>query len=147
MTSRILVAIDASPRAASVLRAALAIGGKLGARVHPLRVISVPPEFPPAAAGAPADPLPAVLETQAREELARLFAFAAPGAEFERPLVRSGVPWQAILRAADETDAQLIVIGSNGYHGWDRVLGTTTLDVLKESSRNVLVVQQGQPIG
>jgi nucleotide-binding universal stress UspA family protein len=49
-------------------------------------------------------------------------------------------PWIGILAAADAVDAALIVLGSHGYRGWDRVLGTTAGKVANSSHRNVLVV-------
>lgn len=59
-----------------------------------------------------------------------------------RPLVISEQEpaWKAILATADQEDADLIVIGSHGYHGWDHVLGTTAGKVANVATRSVLVV-------
>ena len=51
------------------------------------------------------------------------------------------IAWDGICRAAREEQADLIVIGSHGYHGLDRVLGTTAAKVVNHADRNVLVVR------
>jgi nucleotide-binding universal stress UspA family protein len=53
--------------------------------------------------------------------------------------------WRAILEAGDRLSADLIVIGSHGYGGWDRVLGTTAANVVNRSERSVLVVHDRPP--
>lgn len=44
--------------------------------------------------------------------------------------------------AAAKYDVDLIVVGSHGYHGWDRVLGTTASRVANLADRDVLVVRE-----
>jgi universal stress protein F len=50
----------------------------------------------------------------------------------------------SIERAAAENDVDMIVIGSHGYHGLDRVLGTTAAKVVNHADRSVLVVRDSQ---
>ncbi len=139
MIRSILAAIDGSPRAPAVLEAVAALSDAFGAIVYPFRAIFVPPEFPASAAGSLADPLPAHLESEAMADFQRLglnglLPMAAT------PIVRSGQPWRLILNVSDELDIDLIVLGSHGYHGIDRVLGTTAARVVNMSKRNVFVV-------
>jgi nucleotide-binding universal stress UspA family protein len=54
--------------------------------------------------------------------------------------VRFGQPWHFILAVSHEMDADLIVVGSPGHHGLDRILGTTAARVANVSRRNVLGV-------
>ena len=49
MISKLLVALDGSERAKGVFRCAVELAGALDASMHLLRVVAVPPEFPPAA--------------------------------------------------------------------------------------------------
>jgi len=56
--------------------------------------------------------------------------------------VRTGVPWQAICEAAREQEAELIILGSHGYGGFDRLLGTTAAKVVNHADRSVMVVRQ-----
>lgn len=143
MISRILVALDGSSRAPGVLAAAVDIASRFGATLHPLRAIFVPPEFPAAGAGTRADPLPAYLIAAARDEVGRLVAtFPSGRFTIASPLVLVGKPSRLIIDAAEDLDVDLIVIGSHGYQGLDRILGTTAGRVANLAQRNVLVVHE-----
>jgi nucleotide-binding universal stress UspA family protein len=83
--------------------------------------------------------LPAYLTRQAMEEMRDLVALGS-GASCELRVELVDEPWKGILAAADTVDADLIVLGSHGYRGWDRVLGTTAGKVANRAHRNVLVV-------
>ncbi len=141
MMRRILAALDGSQRAPGVFAAAAEIASRFDATLYLLRVILVPPEFPPGAAGMPSDPLPASLIEQAAEHLAELAA-RRPDLAIEPPIIQEGQPWRGILRASEELDVDLIVIGSHGYHGLDRILGTTAGKVANLARRSVLVVHE-----
>jgi nucleotide-binding universal stress UspA family protein len=56
--------------------------------------------------------------------------------------IREGIPYKTILEYADETDVDLIVMGTHGRTGRDRrvALGSVTERVVKNSKRPVLVV-------
>ena len=57
-------------------------------------------------------------------------------------VVKDGRPADAILDAADEVDADLIVIGSTGKHGALRMLmGSVSSRVAEYSTRSVLIVK------
>ena len=57
-------------------------------------------------------------------------------------LVKEGRPADGILDAADEVDADLIVIGSTGKHGALRMLmGSVSSRVAEYSTRSVLIVK------
>jgi nucleotide-binding universal stress UspA family protein len=140
---RLLVALDASARAPHVLAAACEIAQRFAASVVPLRIITIPLDFPPAAHLAHGDPLPAYLTEVATRELGVLLGSVPAGVVAEAPCIRTGQPWRAIVDAAEELDADLVVIGSHGYHGVDRILGTTAGKVANLSRRNVLIVHLG----
>jgi nucleotide-binding universal stress UspA family protein len=86
------------------------------------------------------------VEQASRERAERL---AADGAELARaqgfdaePAVKEGSPAGAILEAAEERDAKLIVIGSRGYGGLKgSVTGSVSNAVVHHSPRPVLVVK------
>lgn len=142
----ILLAYDGSPEA----RAAIAEAGKLmpGAEAvvlyarQPLETVAAHLEGHPA--------LEQVREIDARtaDESERL---AAQGAEAARvaglaasPRVASlpqAVAWEAIVEAADELDASLIVLGSRRRRGVGALLlGSTSMNVLHHTRRPALVV-------
>jgi nucleotide-binding universal stress UspA family protein len=140
MMRRILVALDGSDRAPGVFAAAIELATRFRATLQPFRAVTVPPEFPAAAAGSRPDPLGAHLMERAEDELVKIVAGAPPGVRVAPPIVRFGQPWRLILAVSDEMDADLIVVGSHGYYGLDRILGTTAARVANISHRNVLVV-------
>ena len=141
MITKLVVALDGSPRAPGVFDAAAQVATRFGATVHAFRAVFVPPEFPAAAAGSRRDPLPEHLSKQGVHDLVQLAA-RAPHLAVSTPIVRVGQPWRLILEVADELDVDLIVLGSHGYQGWDRILGTTAARVANLARRNVLVVHE-----
>ncbi len=143
MIRKVLVALDGSARAPGVFERAAAIAARFGAALVPFRAIHVPPEFPAAAAGSESDGLPARLARLALEEIGHVTAQASlEGLSLAAPIVRSGDPSRLILEVSEEVDADLIVMGSHGYSGIDRILGTTAAHVANQARRDVLVVHQ-----
>jgi nucleotide-binding universal stress UspA family protein len=136
---KILVALDASPRAPNVLFSVAELARKFDADVYPLRAIFVPPEFPPSAHVEHGDDLPAKMVADAEAELRQLVALQ-PDLHVMSPIVRNGQPWRVILEVADELEADMIALGSHGYHGIDRLLGTTAAKVVNLARRDVFVV-------
>jgi nucleotide-binding universal stress UspA family protein len=144
MFSVILAAVDGSERSAGVLGAAAEIARRCHGRVHLYRSLAIPPEFP-AAARMPPDKLPAILLEEARRELQTLAAGYSDLVIEEPSLNDPPQAWRGILEAGNRLDANLIVIGSHGYGGWDRVLGTTAANVVNRADRSVLVVHDRPP--
>jgi len=80
---------------------------------------------------------------EAAEEVALDGAERAREAGFDAvPLAVSGDPiWKVIVEAADEQDADVIVLGSRGRSGISYVLlGSVAAAVAQHSSRSVLIV-------
>jgi nucleotide-binding universal stress UspA family protein len=140
MIRKILVAVDGSPIAAEVLVTGVEIAERFDASMVLLRVIQIPPEFPAAAHLSEGDPLPEMMRVEAIQMLSALAALH-PRAQVSPVSIRSGQPWREICAAAEELDADLVVLGSHGYGGWDRLLGTTAARVVDHASRNVFVVR------
>ena len=137
---KILVAVDGSERSAGVLEAARRLARASGARLQLFRAVGVPADVPAVAWGiAPAE-LEGVLQREARAALERL-ARALPAELVAGESVALGSPWQAICEAARREDVDLIVLGSHGYGGADRLLGTTAAKVVNHADRAVLVVR------
>jgi universal stress protein F len=141
MLARILVCLDGSARAPLVLTEAQTLCQKFGSSLIALRVLTIPPEFPPAASLQHGDPLPMHLTGIAMQELSALTR-AVPESIPVQPMVRSGQPWRVIIEVAEDLDVDLVVIGSHGYGSWDRLLGTTAGKVVNLAHRNVLVVHE-----
>ncbi len=139
MFAELLVSLDESPRALGVFSTATAIARAFGSRLHLFRAPDVPPEFPAAGAGSQPDLLGDYLSRAAIAEL-DAFARRAPDLVFGPPVVRVGRPWKLILEVADEVNADLILIGSHGFGGVDRLIGTTAARVANRAKRSVFVV-------
>jgi nucleotide-binding universal stress UspA family protein len=140
----IIVALDGSPRSEGVLRAALEHAQAHGSRLVLLRSVGLPADIPQDLWRTSDRPLLDVLEDHAREYLARCEA-SVPAAQRGGTSVEVGSPWETICRAARTRSADLVVIGSHGYGGLDRLLGTTAAKVVNHSPCSVLVVRDAGP--
>jgi universal stress protein F len=137
----ILVGLDGSARAPAVLAAATRIAGAQGARVVLVRSVGLPPDVPQDFWKTTDEPLLDVLKRRAKHDLDEQAATLPPvvlgGVE-----IAVGVPWQAICEMARTLRVDLIVIGSHGYAGFDRLLGTTAAKVVNHAQCSVLVVRE-----
>jgi nucleotide-binding universal stress UspA family protein len=141
---RILFAGDLSDRSRAAFGAACSLAGESGGHLHVLHVVeSAPMAGPPDLAHGSGD-VPPQTPSRRQEIEDELHAFyrAAPALAVDY-LVRGGSAPNAILRTADEVEADLIVVGTHGRTGLDRLLnGSVAESVLQRSTRPVLVVRQ-----
>jgi universal stress protein F len=137
---RILVAVDASPRAKHVLETAVELASRAGGKIRLLRAVALPPEMPSnLLAVTPNTAVLGAVEV-AKRQLQELAANVPPDL-LDGATAQVGVAWDAICSAAREHDVDLIVIGSHGYRLLDRILGTTAAKVVDHADRAVLVVR------
>ena len=137
---RILVALDSSKRAPGVLAAAARLAELADAKLIVFRAIGIPPEMPPELFKVTDLRVEDVLRNNAHTDLQSLVA-AIPKERIEKIVAELATPWDGICRAAREQDVDLVVIGSHGFGGLDRLLGTTAGKVVNHADRNVLVVR------
>ncbi|AUX48288.1 universal stress protein [Sorangium cellulosum] len=137
----ILVALDSSPRASLVLAEGVDLAQKLGGSLVLVRAIGLHHAIPVEALNESPTRVPEILERNDREELEQQAREAPPGL-VAKVVVHVGVAWEVICRTADEENADLIVIGSHGYSGIDKLLGTTAAKVVNHTRRSVLVVRE-----
>jgi nucleotide-binding universal stress UspA family protein len=140
---KLLVCLDGSKRETEVLSAAIVLARKCGAQLLLFRSIGIPADLPAAAYSISIEEVPVLLQRQAEAALTEL-AKGVPPELYAGLRVSIGVPWPTIERAAAEEDVDVIVIGSHGYSGLDRVLGTTAAKVVNHADRSVLVVRDAQ---
>ena len=143
MIRTILVALDGSLRAQTVLAAARELGEFSGAELRLFRVVHIPPDIPPAGPTNADDIVPRKL-APARRELGALAA-GHPRIQIEPPVVADQAVWRLIVDRADRRDIDLLVMGSHGYGTLERLLGTTAAQVVNHTHRNVLIVRSGFP--
>jgi nucleotide-binding universal stress UspA family protein len=142
---RIVVGLDASPRASDVLATAVALAKSFGAKLVLVRAVTIPVELPVQALSMAPEQVGTLLEKDAREALGRIGESLPPELRGgERVVI--GTPWQVVCEAGKKEDADLIVVGSHGYGVIDRVLGTTAAKVVNHADRSVLVVRGGKRV-
>lgn len=129
---RIMVATDLSSRADRAMRRAALAAAGAGAELLILFVVD--------------DDQPATMVEAERREATALLARAAEGlpelrAVTTRLLVEAGDPFDVILRAAEEEDCDLVVLGEHRRRLLrDMLVGTTVERVIRLSRRPVLMV-------
>ncbi|RME94005.1 MAG: universal stress protein [Verrucomicrobia bacterium] len=123
---RILCPVNRSRAAAAALELAAQLAARFEARLTALRVLDAPP-----ADGGEA----------ARQELCAWIPQGAASQCAVEPKLRHGHPAGEIVRFAEETDQDLIVVGAPGdTTGLARILGETAERVLRHAPCPVLVV-------
>jgi len=142
MIRRILVALDGSPRSPDVLAAACAIADAFEAELRIFQVLHVPVDIPPAGQ-TEQDDLEAREIARAQRELMQL-AGDHPRIVVEPPVISDLAVWRPIVERADQTDIDLLVLGSHGYSYLERLLGTTAAQVANHSTCSVFIVRSPQ---
>jgi nucleotide-binding universal stress UspA family protein len=137
----ILVALDGSPRAPGVLARAISIARAQGARLTLVQSVGIPAEVPQDLWKQSDEPLLTVLSRRAADYLAATEA-SVPAELRGGTRVVVGAPWESICASARDVRAELIVLGSHGYGGIDRLLGTTAGKVVNHATCSVLVVRE-----
>lgn len=137
---RILVPVDGSPNALSVLAAVAPLARDYKADVTVLGV-EPPPVVAPAVYGETAYVVPEP-PPHAGEDAAEAVAKLAEAGVSAKPMTAKGDPADRILHVADEIKADLIAIATHGRSGWTRfVLGSVTERVLRHSTVPMLIVR------
>ena len=140
---RILVAVDFSEEGRHVVEKALQLARQDSARVSFVHVVEYTSSMYAGDIPLPEDlDLDRKLADQAKEKLQGLSAqHSVPDAELR---VEIGAPAREIVRVAEETGSDLIVIGSHGRHGLQLLLGSTANGVLHQAKCDVLAVRVGK---
>ena len=137
---RILVCLDASPRAPFVLQTVTDLAAKTGAKLVLLRSVGIPAEIDQEFYVHAAQSMTDMLVDKAKKELDALSKGTPPGL-IEGYDVHIGTPWDTICREAKARDCDLVIVGSHGYSGLDRILGTTAAKVVNHCEVSVLVAR------
>jgi nucleotide-binding universal stress UspA family protein len=138
MYERILLPTDGSESAAAALDHALDISRQYDAELHVLHVVS--------AAYAEAGPghttAIEALETHGKETLEEIAERARNAGVMVTTEQRHGEPHRVIVEYADDSDADLVVMGTHGRTGLQRyLLGSVTEKVVRTSDVPVLTVR------
>jgi nucleotide-binding universal stress UspA family protein len=137
---RVLIALDESPVAIHAMEKGVDLAKALGAQIALVYVVD------PTLASAPEGGLPAsVMLDDLRQEGRRLLKAASLRIGGDSPpweyLVEGSPSWE-IIKAAEEWNADLIVLGTHGRSGISRaLLGSTAEGVVRHSQIPVLTVR------
>lgn len=136
----IIAAVDFSPEYESVLAKAVEFARQHGAALTLINVVECTEAAYAGDLIMPADvTFCQELAQQAEERLDKARAdHKVPDA---RTVVRTGVPKHEILQTAEELQADLIIVGSHGRHGFQLILGSTANGILHLAKCDVLAVR------
>jgi len=144
MFQKILVPIDGSRTSLAAIDRAAAIAKAFGGSVTAVYVIDPYPftgvgaDF---AYGQDQYLSAATAEANAAMDDARE-RFTAAGVQAQTRVVEAHAPWRGVLEAAESVGADLIVMGSHGRRGLEKlVLGSVTQSVLAHTKITTLVVR------
>jgi len=140
--SHILVAVDFSNAATVIGNRAIDVSRRYNSEVTLVHVIDY---LLPLGYADDFTPTPALLidENELLEQGKRsLQSYAEKvGLSDARKQILPGAPRQEIVRFAKEQAVDLIIIGSHGRHGLDRLLGSTARSILNDAPCDVLAVR------
>ncbi|ACZ42650.1 UspA domain protein [Thermobaculum terrenum ATCC BAA-798] len=145
----LLLATDGLQDSALALDAALDLASRAGADLHVVHVWQAPPPF------APVGMVPVVVEDQSSEveSAARnllekeVEKVRSRGVTSVHPHLLSGRPAEEILSVARQIEADLIIIGSRGKSGLERLMmGSTSEEVVHHAHVPVLVLRGGADV-
>lgn len=135
---RILVPTDFSEQSRKALHYAISFAKQFNAEIHLLHVVEI-------------IPAPDVMESgsfniQLRESAAAGLAEwkkKIPRQATARTSMREGTPYREIIRAADESNSDLIILGTQGRSGLSHLLiGSTAERVVRHAPCPVMVVRE-----
>ena len=138
--THLLVAIDFSDESARVLDRAMDIAAVAATRLSLIHVVEYSPYLFP-----PDSPLPVDVDleskflAQANQRLKTLID--QRGLTQSEHYTEVGSPTIEIVRVAQEQGVDLIVLGSHGRHGLQRVMGSTASGVMHTANCDVLAVR------
>jgi len=123
-----------------VLATAIKLAEKTGSKLVLFRSVGLDPDFRYEVMGVTPNQVLERAMAHASGDLDEI-AKTVPPALLDCAVAHVGTPWDAICREARKRDCDLIVIGSHGYGGIDRLLGTTAAKVVNHADCSVLVVR------
>jgi nucleotide-binding universal stress UspA family protein len=144
MFKRILVPVDGSGASLRAVDKAVVLAQAFNGRIDLVNVIDA---YPFVGIGADftygQNQYLAAATASANQALARAeAAVAAGGVPCQRKIIEAHVVHEGILEAVEALGADLIVMGSHGRHGFQKLLlGSTTQRVLSHADLPVLVVR------
>ncbi|RQG93803.1 universal stress protein [Natrarchaeobius chitinivorans] len=134
----LLLATDGSDGARRATQHAVSLANRLDATVHVLSVVEEGPHSSEKRDELRSDP-----EQEATEAVEAAERVATAEGVDVTTAIRSGVPQEEILDAADATGADLIVVGTVGRTGLDQlIVGSVAEEVVRHATVPVVTVRE-----
>lgn len=141
---RILVPVDFSDCSQKALDYALSFADRFDARIELIHVYEPPfdlGDVPVQVGDAPPQPIGDYIRFQVKEHLDRMLATCPDGIAISGKMVTGRVDHE-VVRIAEESDADLIIMGTHGRTGLSRFfLGSVAERVLRRATCPVLTVR------
>lgn len=136
---RILVPVDFSDLSEKSLHYAVSFARQFNSEIYLLHVVEIIPT--PEVVVAESASLNAKLRQQAEEQLSGWRKGTGIPSVFSR--IEDGIPYREIVRMADEINAELIILGTQGRRGLSRLfVGSTAERVVRHAPCPVMVVRE-----
>jgi nucleotide-binding universal stress UspA family protein len=138
---KIVVAADGSPAGERGLEQVADLARRIGAKIVVVFVRHLPATslMAPSMTAAPSAEALDDQESEVRRDVTRILGGASAGWEL---VVRAGSPGEEIVQVADETGADLVVVGSNRHSSLHNLLlGSTAAYLATHSKAPVLVMR------
>ncbi len=139
MYKNILLASDFSPEAGRAERRAVEVAQKYGAQLSLVHVVDYYPSMQLEGGLAMLPNIEERLNEKAKEDMDACVERLEIGLQSTR--IGHGPPKGVIIDYANEIEADLIVLGSHGRHGFGLLLGSTATGVLHIAKCDVLAVR------
>lgn len=137
----ILVPTDFSLSAETALDRALELAAKVGAKVYVLHAYQLPVVGFPDGVLLPTAEIASRIITWAQSELAACVARRKESSVEIVPILKQADPRDAVISAAEDLSADLVVMGTHGRHGLARALiGSVAESVVRTSPVPVMTV-------
>ncbi len=145
MFKKILLSTDFSGCSAEAAGVARSLAEQFGSRVVVLHVLDEPAALDPLFHGnIPLGMLRSRMEQYVQENMDSFLARHFSGFENFDTMLATGIPYREIIGKAREVEADLIVIGTHGRTGVEKVIfGSTAEKVVRMTSCPVLTIRQG----
>lgn len=138
MYQNVLIATDGSEGTARATRHAVGIADRFDATVHALSVIERIEK---------SDQLRSDADAEAERAVEAVVEEGAKSRVEVVTEIREGMPENEILNYVDEHDIDLVVVGTHGRTGLDRmIVGSVAEDVLRESPVPVVTVRPAEDL-
>jgi nucleotide-binding universal stress UspA family protein len=142
--TRVLVATDFSAAARVALRSAQHLVARTGGTIQLVHVLGpLPPRYKLLIGSFGLPDLERERVAVAEREMQRVLHRVRAGRIATEGFVRTGAPWEEILKAADELGSELVCLGNSGHSRLERLLlGSTAENVVRRSAVPVLVTRR-----